>query len=174
VRLILLGPVIVLLLLVAAVMIYFVALGLMEDEPYDTYYYDEEDEGSDPLGYLIALPIIAAVVLFAMVRDAFSQKRLVVSDETMSFGKGRTYPRDRTVTLFVRPTGSMVLGPEGRLVGAPDGPATDALVFAMDREGGGTDWFEIPVRLRGPELSRTLDALRGALPNLLVSEGSRP
>lgn len=173
-RLLLLGPAIVILLVMAAVMFYYIIPALVEEDPNETYYYDEEEESFDPLYYILSLPIIAAVVLITMLRDAFSQKRLVVGEDYMSFGKGRTYPHDSAVTLFVKPATCLTIGPEGRLVGVPDGPPTEALVFALDRAGGGTLWFEIPVKLRGPELSRTLDALRGALPNLLVSEGSRP
>jgi len=166
-RLLLVGPIIVILLLAGALsFIYVFQHPGIEDDPSTI---EDEDEHADPL---MIIPIVLIGLTFPLmnyIRDAFSRSRLVVTDDAMVFDGKFRYPRDRTVYLYVKPVSSLMLGPNGHLVGAPRGPPTQSLVFAVDLEGGAADWFEVPVALQGGGLSRVLERLRGCLPGLIVS-----
>ncbi len=76
---------------------------------------------------------------------------------------------NKYVHLYTKPLSSLMLGPEGRLVGAIDGQPTESIVFAVDIRGGGAEWYEVPVVLHGEGLTQVLEGLRGCMPGVIVS-----
>lgn len=165
-RLVTIGPMIVVLLLAGALGLVYVFQHVPHDDPRTPR---DESEDMDITLFLPFIPVLLTIPLINYIRDAYSRPRLVVTDDAMVFESKFRYPRDRAVTLYVKPVASLMLGPNGHLVGAPRGPPTQSLVFAVDREGGGAEWFEVPVALQGGGLTRVLERLRGCLPGLIVS-----
>jgi len=143
---------------------------------------DEDDSSTiqEPLDILVILLVITTMVaaswllltMLARFREGSSAARLVLTDKSMVFNGYYHYPLDSVVHLYTKPASSLMLGPEGRLVGAVDGRPTESLVLAVDTKGGGADWYEIPVALQGEQLTRVLEGLRGCLPGLIVSARS--